>query len=1274
MSAMVDIAIVGLSASFEQGQGLAGWWRGLVCKGSSEERGLFSGGQLGELLLGAALSDAGVEPSGGGARLASFLDGVPVAEKLADAARALRAGACDLALVGILQPEAGGSVLVLKRLEDCQRGRERIYAVIKECRSWRSGETGEGAHPPPPGAVGLVVAGLVAEAPLEHVIEGLEQTFGQREGALPACGLSLCQEGAEGSTPFPGGRSLVAATLALHHRVFPPTAGDVSKLAGFLERSPFHASTDTSFWLQEGEGPRRAGVFLLGGSQRSWVMLEAPGELAHERYARPVVEEWPLELVLLSAPERGELLARVRQLRERLEAGTPPSLRELARELARAEHSEHRLAIIASSLTELRGKLRSVEEKLAEPGRTRLVSRNGLFYSDPSARVGGKLAFLFPGQGSQYANMLRELGLYLPEVRAWLDQFVETSPATEDCPSTLLVSTPSLGLGEAGKKIAERGLYSMEGGAQVSFVVSIAMCELLAEFGIHADVMVGYSNGENSSLAASGAWKLRDRAELFTLMRRIKLESLSADAAGRLPKGAALAVSLVPRASIERELEALPKQLFLAMDNCPGQVVLFGSEAVIEDVATRLRAEGALCFRLPFGRAYHTPLFEKKARHIREVWEQLEVGPPRLPVYSCATAAPYPEDPAGIRSLVAGQLAMRVRFRETVERLYADGVRLFVEIAPGGMLTGFVNDTLQGRKVVTTATALPNRSDLLQLQQTLALLFVDGRPVDLSPFFRLRSAGAPVAPQAPAPLHEEASPPPAGLRGELLQRHMGLMNAFFQKQNRIASLLGRQAVDPSAPEAGGREEEEARWPLLGPVVERGPGYLYCRRRISLDRDLYLADHSLGREQGPGGAGLGPLPVVPFTFCMEMMAEAATRLVGELPVVELREIRGLRWLALDQGSLEVGIHAELETGSAAPQHRVRVRLFELEARHPNGRMLLFEGVVRLAEHHEEPPVPREQALLPAGPPRWHPREVYERLFFHGPRLQSMRSFRALGPRGIEVEVEVPPCEQLLAGTEAPPLRIPASLLDCLGQLVGYWLLEQSHMYFGVFPFYMKSFRQYRAPPTSGTSLLARTRVTLSGGVTSQDCEFLDGHGQLVARVEGMQSRYFDFDRRFLASLYWGAGPESFLSEPLAGSTEGARVIAPLPPTLFESGQGIWLRALAHMVLGERERALWYALPAEGPGRIEWLLDRVAAKDALRIWARERLGVVLGPRQLELLPGEGGMSVRCSELPAAGALPAVTVQHVEGRTIALLRAAEPASAPLSFREVHFQEQHP
>src|SRR6185369_5213747 len=138
-------------------------------------------------------------------------------------------------------------------------------------------------------------------------------------------------------------------------------------------------------------------------------------------------------------------------------------------------------------------------------------------------------------------------------------------------------------------------------------------------------------------------------------------------------------------------------KLHLALDNCPNQMVLFGTHEDIEAAAVTLNAEGAVCISLPFDRAYHTPLLSSLAPRLRPIYEQLEVGPGAVPVVSCATAEPYPVDAEGIRELATRQWFARVRFRETILKLHEDGIRTFIEVGPGGKLAGFVRDILKGR-------------------------------------------------------------------------------------------------------------------------------------------------------------------------------------------------------------------------------------------------------------------------------------------------------------------------------------------------------------------------------------------------------------------------------------------------------------------------------------------------------------------------------------------------------------------------------------------------
>jgi acyl transferase domain-containing protein len=178
------------------------------------------------------------------------------------------------------------------------------------------------------------------------------------------------------------------------------------------------------------------------------------------------------------------------------------------------------------------------------------------------------------------------------------------------------------------------------------------------------------------------------------------------------------------------------------MDNCPNQAVLFGSEADINKAEDELTNAGGIVSCLPFDRAYHTPLFDDVATAFREFYDAVEVGIGETCLYSCATASVFPTEPEAIRSLAAKQWSSRVRFRETVEALYKEGVRTFIEVGPKANLTAFVQDILKGREHLALSSNSQRLSGLEQIQHLLARLLINGIKLDFAPLYRLRDLKA----------------------------------------------------------------------------------------------------------------------------------------------------------------------------------------------------------------------------------------------------------------------------------------------------------------------------------------------------------------------------------------------------------------------------------------------------------------------------------------------------------------------------------------------------
>ena len=265
------------------------------------------------------------------------------------------------------------------------------------------------------------------------------------------------------------------------------------------------------------------------------------------------------------------------------------------------------------------------------------------------------------------------------------------------------------------------GLWQI--GTAVNVVLSSqwALHQLLTKLGLAADVVAGHSSGEFLALAAAGAIPV-DR-DLESRLGALGLVFEDLERSGRVPAATLVAVA-ADRARVEAACAGLA--IAIAIDNCPHQVVISGQSAEIEAAVALLRAGGILCEELPFHRAYHTAGFAQALDPIRSFFAGLPLQPPRVPIYSCATAKAMNGGVAEVRRLAVDQWVSTVEFRSTIEAMHADGVRLFIDVGARGNLAGFVEDTLRGKPHFSVAANLPRRTGLAQLNHLVASLYAQG--------------------------------------------------------------------------------------------------------------------------------------------------------------------------------------------------------------------------------------------------------------------------------------------------------------------------------------------------------------------------------------------------------------------------------------------------------------------------------------------------------------------------------------------------------------------
>lgn len=659
----------------------------------------------------------------------------------------------------------GLGMVVLKRREDAERDGDRIYALLKGVGVSSDGNglallaprmegqelalrRAYAAAGVSPDSITLIEAhgtGTLAGDLTE--IRALTNVFGlRRNGTVPRCAIGSVKSMISHTIPAAGIAGLIKTALALHHKILPPTLGFNTPNPKFeLEKTNFYINTEARPWVQGASEPRHAAVSAFGfGGINAHAVLEEYRREANRTGAREetseqisLLRQWETELLLLRGESHEQILHAARQLQQRLSAGSTWALRDLAYTLnCKSEPAEGCLAIIASTLQEFQKKLGYAIQRLEDPKCIKIQDRSGIFFFREPLCHEGTLAFLFPGEGSQYVQMLSTLCMHFPEVRAAFDRAdrVFLANGRELLPSHVLFPPPLHSATAAAPE--EQALWQMDCAVTAVATADQAIYKLLRHLQIEPQAMVGHSSGEFAALLASGAIVAKDDDEV--LQHGLNLYRISEEMADQVPEALLMTVGAADPHVLATLLRESGGTMQVAMDNCPNQVVLCGSEGVILPAREQLQAQGAICTLLPFNRAYHTPLFYPVCERLIPFFDQLQIVPPQTTLYSCASTRPYPADPAEIRRLALEQWARPVYFRETIEAMYADGVRIFVEVGPRSNLTGFVNDILRDRRYLASASNLPLRNDITQLHFLLGLLAAHGVPMRLDYLYAAR--------------------------------------------------------------------------------------------------------------------------------------------------------------------------------------------------------------------------------------------------------------------------------------------------------------------------------------------------------------------------------------------------------------------------------------------------------------------------------------------------------------------------------------------------------
>ncbi|OZV76982.1 polyketide synthase [Micromonospora echinospora] len=735
----------------------------------------------------------------------------------------------------------GVACVVLKRLAEAERDGDRIYAVIKGVGSSSDGRAlgltaprAEGQRRAldrayargrvSPRQVGLIEAhGTGTMVGDRTELETLTRLFVEAGAQPGSCALGSVKSQIGHTKCAAGLAGLIKTALALYAGVRPPTINLTRPNPVWDPRhSPFAFYTQARPWNAPAR-ERIAGLSAFGfGGTNYHVVLAAHPHTPAPRHAR---QEWSAELFCFRGPDRSAAQRAMRQLAAALQTtdryGRPWRLRDLAATAAAQADLRSgpvQVAIVARDTTELDLLLHRALAGEHNPGQ-------GLVQPPQQATRSGtapdKVAFLFPGQGSQYPGALAELFVTFPD----LHQYLELG---EECADVLF---PPAAFDPAAERAQQQRITRMA--QPVLGIGGLAVDHLLRRLNIRPDVAAGHSYGELVALCAAGAY---DPSTLLQLSRQRTDAILGAtdDDPGTMAAVSATAERLVQIL----EGAGLADQVVLANRNAPTEQVISGPTPAVQAAITALKAAGLTARRLNVACAFHSPLVATAVDRFAQVLAAQPVTPPGITVWSNRTATAYPAHADGVRHELAAQIGAPVRFVQQIEAMYAAGVRTFVEAGPGQVLTRLVQAILADRPHLAVACDRRTGEGLRDFLLAVAQLACAGVPVQTGWLLHGRDT-------------VEATPTAADSRpfwrvdGQLVRdRHGNRLPGGMTPPQRTKELSMTAATERTASGRDQRQGREHSDDLLADFLRTN------REMIASQRDVMLAYLGSDTSGGP----------------------------------------------------------------------------------------------------------------------------------------------------------------------------------------------------------------------------------------------------------------------------------------------------------------------------------------------------------------------------------------------------------------------------------------
>ncbi len=603
----------------------------------------------------------------------------------------------------------GVGVVVLKPLANALADGDRIRAVLKGSAINNDGALKVGYTAPSVKGQAAVIAEALANAgvrpetigyveahgtgtrqgdPIE--IAALTQVFRAHTQRTGFCALGTAKSNFGHLDVASGVAGLIKTVLMLEHGMLPPSLNFQSPNPQIdFATSPFFVNTRLTQWPR-GLTPRRAGVssFGMGGTNAHVVLEEAPA-VEHRAAAKR-----PGHLLAVSAKDDTALRELAARWSTHLTTSTADDLGDVCFTATTARSGmARRVAWVVRTRDEAATALGAYGDGQAVPGTFEGVAKGRL-----------PVAFLFPGQGAQYAGMGADLIAHEPAFRA----------ALEECAAALgSTLAPGVAAVLRGQSQALAGTAEAQ---PALFAVEYAVASVWRGWGIEPAWVLGHSVGEYAAACVAGALEVGDAMRLIAARGRLMEERAA---------GGEMAAVFAPLEEVANAVAARADAVSIAAVNGHEQVVIAGTDDAVAAVIGELEAAGRRARRLKTGYGFHSPLMDPVLDELEQVAATVKNRPPRLGWISTLTGTAVTS--AVDATYWRRQARATVQYQAAVQSLLAQGCSACVEVGPGVTLTALGSRAGDGLWV---ASLRPGRDEWRQMLESAAALYAHGAELD----------------------------------------------------------------------------------------------------------------------------------------------------------------------------------------------------------------------------------------------------------------------------------------------------------------------------------------------------------------------------------------------------------------------------------------------------------------------------------------------------------------------------------------------------------------